>query len=68
MFNVQLLGGTSALLPFNIRRDVGVIHADIEGVVIVMEDREELVAHIRYIEVDLEGAIRIHVVDDTETE
>ena len=25
-----------------------------------MEDREELVAHIRYIEVDLEGAIRIH--------
>ena len=32
-----------------------------------MKDREELVGHIRYIEVDLEGTIRIYVVDDTET-
>ena len=56
-----------ALLLGQFRRDVCTIHADFEGVVIVMKDREELVGVSHCIEVDLEGAIRI-IVDSTETE
>ncbi len=56
-----------ALLLGQFRRDICAIHADFEGVVIVMKDCEELVGVSLSVEVDLEGAIKI-IVDSTETE
>ena len=41
--NCDVIALFLALLHGHFRRDVGAVHADLEGVVIVMKDREELV-------------------------